>query len=95
VNVPCFKSSHTVARSRKKLSKDLGLVILGEDGSALQVQPLKNAIKSALHRKGTRRAKSELNEEGVGGDAVGVFNKAKHKCTYMSLKSTGSFPYNN
>ena len=95
VNAPCFKSSHTVARSRKKLSKDLGLVILEEDGSALQVQPLKNAIKSALHRKGARRAKKELNEEIVGGDAVGVFNKAKHKCTYMSLKSTGSFPYNN
>jgi hypothetical protein len=24
VNAPCFKSSHTVARSRQKLSKDLG-----------------------------------------------------------------------
>jgi hypothetical protein len=68
-------------------------VILEEDGSALQVQPLKNAIKSALHRKGARRAKKELNEEVVGGDTVGVFNKAKHKCTYMYVAEVyGLFP---
>ena len=95
VKAPTFRSAHTCARERKKISKELGLEVLEEDGSAVQVQLLRSAIKAALLRKGLKRSSKEVNEMIVGGDAVGVFNRGKHKMTYVSLKSTGSFPLHN
>jgi hypothetical protein len=69
--------------------------VMEDDGSAIQVVLLRRAIKESLLRKGLHRAKREVNEQIVGGDAVGIFKTGKHNATYVSCKSTGSTPNPN
>jgi len=95
VGTPSFLCSKTCAKERTAIGKELGMKVLEEDGSAVQVMLLNRAIKESLLRKGLHRAKREVNEQIVGGDAVGIFKSGRHKATYVSVKSTGSTPYAN
>jgi hypothetical protein len=66
VGTPSFLCSKTCAKQRTTIGKELGMEVLEEDGSAVQVMLLNRAIKESLLRKGIHRAKREVNEQIVG-----------------------------
>ena len=90
LEVPCFDSSHTNARKRKKLSAELGGKSLETDGSCYMVQTLTHAMEEVANRKGKERSSVEVNEMVVGGDAVQVMKSGHVNVTNVSLKGTGS-----